>query len=190
MDTSLVHGCIWLRYIQAWDISLVHCVRLLWFIVRGTYFWWLVHVWGIYLVYDLGFYGECLRHIVETLTHIEYLEYMVYKWYDTFFMVSLDTWFMVVGTYLRHMVWGISWLHVDNVMAIHLVSCWGIGICLRHIFGPWCEKYRDIDTSWILGIYGIWVIWHMFDGISWYIVYGCWYILEAHSLRYILVTCW
>jgi hypothetical protein len=34
------------------------------------------------------------------------------------------------------------------------------------------------------------VIWHMFDGISWYMVYGCWHIIEEHGLRNILVTCW
>jgi hypothetical protein len=31
-------------------------------------------------------------------------------------------------------------------------------------------------------------MWHMFDGISWHMVYGCWHMLEAHGLRYILAT--
>jgi hypothetical protein len=38
------------------------------------------------------------------------------------------------------------------------------------------------------------VIWHMFDGISWYMVYGCWHMLEAHGLKvhlgYMLVMLW
>jgi hypothetical protein len=40
----------------------------------------LAYIGGIYLVYDLGCYDACLRHIVETLAHLGYI---------------LDTWYMV-----------------------------------------------------------------------------------------------
>jgi hypothetical protein len=35
----------------------------------------------------------------------------------------IASWFMDVGTYLRHMVLGTSWLHVGDVMVMPSVSC-------------------------------------------------------------------
>lgn len=104
--------------IHDWDISLVNCVWLLCFIVRGTSLWWLAHVWGIYLVYDIDFYGACLRHIVETLA------------YDLLYGICLrhilDTLDYIFGT------WCMAWLrHIMSDMVYGWGTCYGTG------FGTW-----------------------------------------------------
>jgi len=49
--------------------------------------------------------------------------------------------------------------------------------------------YMHVFRATCRWFYGVWHDWDI-AWVIWYMVYGCWHMLEAHGLRYILVTYW
>ena len=97
---------IWYSFVMIWyifrSISWVSWY-LLWYVSWCCYHMFVVHLmvlgWGTSLMisYDIW----CMAWLIHIMSD------MVYSW-----GTSHGTWFMDVGTCLRHMVWGISWMHI------------------------------------------------------------------------------
>jgi len=114
----MVEAHVLVILIHAWDISLVHCVWMLWFISRGTYLWY----WYIFEAYAWYMIFVFMVHTCIFLRH----------WH------ILDTW---------HMVWYKLWYMVDvHGMVMVLVSLWVDLVTIGwwwYIIDRYCDMESD-----------------------------------------------